>query len=68
MIRHLEQRFKYAVRWCAAHMPHVKSFVLTGGVARNQAIRNALQSAATEIDWTVSMNWFFFRSFLVALG
>jgi glycoprotease/Kae1 family metallohydrolase len=41
-IQHLMSRVRIALGWCAQHCPDVNTVVLSGGVARNQALIAAL--------------------------
>jgi tRNA A37 threonylcarbamoyltransferase TsaD len=45
-IRHLTARVRIALDWCAEHCPAVDTIVLSGGVARNQALITALGDVA----------------------
>lgn len=46
IILHLVDRFRRAAQWCRLNEPQVRTFVVSGGVACNQAIRTALSGAA----------------------
>jgi tRNA A37 threonylcarbamoyltransferase TsaD len=45
-VAHLSQRTARALRWCAVHAPGVGELVVCGGVAANEAVREALRGTA----------------------
>lgn len=53
-VRHVCERTRRALEWCAAHAP-VRSLVLSGGVARNLELRSAVaqEAEAANVDFFV---------------
>jgi N6-L-threonylcarbamoyladenine synthase len=50
--RHLEQRCKYAMQWCAEHSPGTKNLVVCGGVAANKHLRVTIDTLASTTGFT----------------
>jgi tRNA threonylcarbamoyl adenosine modification protein TsaD len=49
---HLKQRCKYAMEWCAQHLPDTKNLVVCGGVAANKHLRATIDDLSASTGFT----------------